>query len=175
MSTTQWILNIALLTWVLLRNVGTRPLDRAAFTVPLLVVGVAAGIFLRDVPTVGNDVALDVLFATIGLGLGVVATTLTRVRLAAGRIVVTAGAAFAALWIAVIGGRIAFAEWATGPGSRPVGQFSRAPLTPGADAGTAAFVLRALAMVLARLVPPAAVAVAPRRRIAAPAAAPVGA
>jgi hypothetical protein len=152
MSTTQWILNCTLLGWVLVRNVGTRPLGRSAFTVPLIVVAVAAGIFLRDVPTAGNDVALDVLFAVAGLVLGLGATAVTRVRPVDGRVVVTAGAAFAALWIAVIGGRIAFAEWATGAGSRTVGQFSRDHLITGADAWTAAFVLMALAMVLGRLV-----------------------
>ncbi len=175
MSTTQWTLNIALLAWVLLRNVGTRPLDRAAFTVPLLVVGVAAGIFLRDVPTAGNDVTLDVLFASAGLALGLVATALTRIRLDGGRLFVTAGAAFAGLWIAVIGGRIVFAEWATGAGSRTVGQFSRDHLITGADAWTAAFVLMALAMVFGRLLTTAVVAAASHRRLSAPVAASVGA
>jgi hypothetical protein len=160
---------------VLLRNVGTRPLDRAAFTVPLLVVGVAAGIFLRDVPTAGNDVTLDVLFATAGLALGLVATALTRIRLDGRRLFVTAGAAFAGLWIAVIGGRIVFAEWATGAGSRSVGQFSRDHLITGADAWTAAFVLMALAMVFGRLLTTAVVAAASRRRLGAPVAATVGA
>jgi hypothetical protein len=175
MTTTQWILNIALLGWVLIRNVGTRPLDRAAFTVPLIVVGVAAGVFLRDVPTAGNDVALDVLFAMAGLGFGALATALTRVRLVAGQIVVTAGAGFAGLWFAVIGGRIAFAEWATGAGARTVGQFSRDNLITGADAWTAAFVLMALAMVLGRIVTTGAWAAASRSRLAAAAATPVGA
>lgn len=164
MNTTQWILNLALLAWVLLRNLGSRPLDRAAFTVPLLVVGVAAAMFLRDVPTAGNDVALEVLFAAIGLGLGALATALTTLRTVSGRIVVTAGTAFAALWLAVIGGRIAFAEWATGSGARTVGQFSRDHVITGADAWTAAFVLMALAMVLGRLLTTAARAATTRRR-----------
>ena len=168
MSTTQWILNIALLAWVLLRNVGTRPLDRRAFTVPLLVVAVAAGVFLRDVPTLRNDLQLDVVFTAAGLALGVLATALTRIRVDAGRVVVTAGAAFAGLWIAVIGGRILFAEWATGSGAASVGRFSREHLITGADAWTAAFVLMALAMVVARLVSTAAWAAASRRRLAAP-------
>ncbi len=167
MSTTQWILNISLLAWVLLRNVGTRPLDRAAFTVPLLVVGIAAGIYLRDVPTLGNDVTLDVLFAATGLALGALATGLTRIRVTGGRLVVTAGAAFAGLWIAVIGGRILFAEWANGSGAATIGRFSRDHLITGADAWTAAFVLMALAMVLGRLLTTAAWATASRRRISA--------
>jgi hypothetical protein len=165
MSTTQWILNIALLAWVLLRNLGTRPLDRAFVTIPLLVVGVAAGIFLRSVPTAGNDVFLDVVFAGAGVVLGAVATALTRVRVEAGRLVVTAGAAFAALWIVVIGGRVLFAEWATGSGSRTIGRFSMEHLITGADAWTAAFVLMALAMVLSRVVTTGIRAAASRRSL----------
>ena len=164
MTAVQWTLNLTLLGWVLLRNVGTRPLDRAALTVPLLVVGIAGGIFLRDLPTDGNDVPLDVLFTAAGLVLGLAATAVTRIRPVEGRLVVTAGAAFAALWIAVIGGRIAFAEWANGAGSRTVGQFSRDHLITGADAWTAAFVLMALAMVLGRVLSTAAWGAVARRR-----------
>ena len=72
-----------------------------------------------------------------------------------------------ALWIAVIGGRILFAEWATGAGSRTVGQFSRDHLITGADAWTAAFVLMALAMVVGRLLTTAVVAAASHRRFVA--------
>jgi hypothetical protein len=99
MSTTQWILNIGLLAWVLLRNLGT-------------------------------------------------------------------GAAFAGLWIAVIGGRILFAEWANGSGSRTIGRFSVEHLITGAEAWTAAFVLMALAMVVARVVTTGLWAAASRRSVA---------
>ena len=50
----------------------------------------------------------------------------------------------------MIGGRIAFAQWATGAGGRAVGEFSMQHHISGADAWTAAFVLMALTMVLAR-------------------------
>ena len=68
-----------------------------------------------------------------------------------GRIVTTAGVGYAVLWIAVIGGRIAFAYSATGWASRSVGEFSIAQQITGAAAWTAAFVLMALAMVLTRV------------------------
>ena len=63
MSTTQWILNLGLLGWVLLRNLGSKPVTRATFAVPLLIVAVAAAVFLTDIPTIGNDVPLDVIGA----------------------------------------------------------------------------------------------------------------
>lgn len=159
MTTTQWILNGALLAWVLLRNLGSRPVDRAMFALPLLMVAVAGGLFLRDLPTAGNDLTLEGLGAGAGLLLGVLATALTRFDRREGRLVVRAGAAFAALWIAVIGGRVLFAEWATGSGARAVGEFSMRHAITGADAWTCAFVLMALAMVVGRMASTALVAV----------------
>jgi hypothetical protein len=152
MTTTQWILNGALLAWVLLRNLGTRRVGAGTYLVPVLVVNVAAVLFLRDVPTDGNDAVLEALGIAAGLLLGVLATGLTRITADGQRTLIRAGAGFAALWIAVIGGRIAFAEWATHAGARAVGEFSLHHAITGADAWTAAFVLMALAMVVGRTV-----------------------
>lgn len=156
MSMTQWTLNVALVAWVLLRNLGTRPVGRGTYLVPLLVVAVAGAIFLRDLPTGGNDLTLEMVGAATGLVLGVLATGLTGMTRDGDRPLVRAGAAFAALWIVVIGGRVAFAEWATHGGARAVGEFSVRHSITGADAWTAAFVLMALAMVLARVASTAA-------------------
>lgn len=156
MSTSQWILNFALLSWVLLRNLGNRSVGRGTYLVPLLVVAAAGGLFLRDLPTGGNDVVLEAVGGVAGLALGVLATGLTRMTRDGDRTVVWAGPAFAGLWIAVIGGRASFAEWATHGGARSVGTFSVRHAITGADAWTAAFVLMALAMVLARVASTAA-------------------
>jgi hypothetical protein len=151
MTTTQWILNLVLLAWVLSRNLGTRPVRRTTFVVPALLVALASAAYLRDVPTQGNDGRLELVGAVVGVGLGVLSALLTRVgRAPDGRLVVTAGAAFAALWVAVIGGRVAFAEWATHDGARAVGEFSMRHAITGAGAWTAAFVLLALGMVAGR-------------------------
>jgi hypothetical protein len=149
MSTAQWILNCTLLGWVLSRNLGTKPLTRSTFLVPAAVVAICAYAFLRNVPTLGHDVQLELLGAGSGAVLGLVAAALTKVRQVGGR-VVSAGVAFAVLWVVVIGGRIAFAEWATHSGARTIGEFSMRHQITGADAWTAAFVLMALAMVLSR-------------------------
>jgi hypothetical protein len=166
MTTTQWILNGALLAWVLLRNLGTRPVARTMYALPLLIVGVAGAVFLRELPTAGNDLALEGVGAAAGLVLGAAATGLTRIERVEGRTVVRAGAAFAGLWIAVIGGRVLFAEWATHAGARAVGGFSVRHALTGADAWTCAFVLMALAMVVGRMATTAAV-VARRTAVAA--------
>ena len=56
MSTAQWILNLALLGWVLTRNLGTRRVTRATFLVPLVVVGAAVAYLVTyDWPSVFVD------------------------------------------------------------------------------------------------------------------------
>ncbi|MGZ4774568.1 MAG: hypothetical protein ACXVYW_04600 [Oryzihumus sp.] len=152
MSTTQWILNLGLLAWVLLRNLGSHRVTRGTSLVPAVIVLVVGGVFLQDVPSAGNDTGLELIGLAGGAVLGVVAAALTRVRREGQEVVVRAGVAFAALWVVVIGGRVAFAEWATGAGSRTVGEFSMRHLITGADAWTVAFVLMALAMVTVRMV-----------------------
>src|SRR3954471_11738383 len=98
MSTTQYLLNAGLLAFVLWANLGTRVVTRVRFTLPLLLVAVAATVFLRDVPTIGNDVQLDLVGVGIGAVLGLVAAALIRVgRDGRGRLVMRAGVAYAAL------------------------------------------------------------------------------
>ena len=73
MSTAQWILNLALLGWVLTRNLGTHRVTRSTFLVPLAVVAAAGGWFLRDLPTAGHDVGLELIGVAAGLVLGTLA------------------------------------------------------------------------------------------------------
>ncbi|MGN6685936.1 MAG: hypothetical protein ACTHK1_00200 [Actinomycetales bacterium] len=165
MSTAQWFLNCTLLGWVLLRNLGSKPLTRGLLLVPIAVCVVAAAVFLRDLPTAGHDLTLELVGLTIGLLLGGVATLLTRIDQTGRGLVVQAGAGFALLWVVVIGGRIAFAEWANGVGASSIGRFSMQHAITGADAWTAAFVLMALAMVVGRVVTTAARAALRRRQL----------
>jgi hypothetical protein len=152
MSTTQYLLNAGLLAFVLWANLGTRSVTRARFTLPLLLVAVAAGVFLRDVPTAGHDLTLELAGVAAGAVLGLVAAALVRVdRDRAGRLVMRAGAAYAGVWIAVIGGRCTFAYGAEHWFGRAIGEFSMTHRITGSDAWTAAFVLMALAMVVTRV------------------------
>ncbi len=160
MSTTQWILSIVLLAWALVRNLGTRQVALGTFVLPVVIVVAAASFFLFPLPTAGHDLDLVLTFGAVGVLFGLAASAVTRLHHRDGKLVATSGAAFATLWLVMIGGRIAFAEWATGTGSRTVGMFSRDHAITGADAWTAAFVVMALGMVLARTV---ALAVRTRR------------
>ncbi|MBD3782102.1 MAG: hypothetical protein IE926_03960 [Micrococcales bacterium] len=160
MSTTQWILSIVLLVWALARNLGTREVALVTFVLPLGIVVAAAAYFLVPFPTAGNDLDLVLAFGVVGVLFGLAASGVTRLHHQDGRLVATTGTSFAVLWLVMIGGRVAFAQWATGAGARAVGSFSRDHAITGADAWTVAFVVMALGMVLARTV---ALAVRTRR------------
>ncbi len=151
MTTSQYFLNLALLAWILSSNLGSRALTRRRFTVPLFVVAAAGWFYLSDAPTLGNDGMLELAGLLAGVALGTLAAFTVRVRREGDRVVATAGVAFAALWVAVIGGRVLFAYGADHWFPRAIGEFSRDHFITGADAWTAAFVLMALAMVVSRL------------------------
>jgi hypothetical protein len=152
MNTTHYLLNAGLLAFVLWANLGTRTVSRPRFTLPLLLVAVAAAVLLRDLPTAGHDLGLELAGVAAGAVLGVIAAALIRVdRDHSDRLVMRAGAAYAALWIAVIGGRCVFAYGADHWFPRAIGEFSMTHQITGADAWTAAFILMALAMVVVRV------------------------
>ncbi|MER7282254.1 hypothetical protein ABT369_48275 [Dactylosporangium sp. NPDC000244] len=164
MSTTQYLLNAGLLAFVLWSNLGTRAVTRARIALPLLLVAVAAWFFLHDLPTLGNDLRLELAGAGAGAVLGLAAAALIRVgRDAEGRLVMRAGAAYAALWIAVIGGRVLFAYGAEHWFPAAIGRFSMTHEISGAAAWTAASVLMALVMVVVRVAASAALALRARR------------
>jgi hypothetical protein len=151
MSTSQYILNLGLLAVILGGNLGTRSMTLRRLILPLVLVVIAGFFYLRDIPTAGNDTYLEIAGALSGVLLGVAAALLVRVRRQDQRVLATAGIAFAALWIVVIGGRILFAYGATHWFPRAIGTFSMQHQIVGAGAWTAAFVLMALAMVAVRV------------------------
>jgi len=134
----------------MLSQLGTHVASARRLLVPLGVVGVVALNLLPGTPTAGNDIAFEAIGVAAGALLGVAVAALMRVRTnAAGQVTVTSGLAYAVLWTAVIGSRLAFALWATGPGARQVGTFSMANHITG-PAWTSFFVLMALTMVATR-------------------------
>lgn len=151
MSTAQWILNLALLGWVLTRNLGTHRITGSTVLVPLTILVVATAWILRALPTAGHDIGLELVGAAAGVVLGLAATALIRTRPIEEHLVATAGAGFAAGWVAAIGGRMLFAQWATHGGARTIAEFSMRHQITGADAWTAGFVLMAVMMVAVQL------------------------
>ena len=151
MTTSQYLLNAGLLAYILASNLGAHAVTRRRMTLPLVLVAVAAAVFLRSIPTLGNDLVLELIAVAAGVGLGVLAGLLVRVRNDGGRLFTSAGTPYAALWVFVIGGRVLFAYGADHWYARAIAEFSMRHQITGADAWTCAFVLMALSMVLARV------------------------
>lgn len=151
MSTSQYALNVALLAYILLSNLGIHAVTRRRLVLPVVLVVVAGEVFLHDLPTAGNDARLELVGLGVGVLLGVVAGLLVRVRRSGSEVLMSAGTAYAALWVGVIGGRMVFAYGADHWFTQRIGLFSYEHRITGADAWTAAFVLMALAMVLTRV------------------------
>ncbi len=159
MSTSQYLLNLALIGYILYSNLGTKTLTRQRILLPVLIVAAVGCWFLQDLPTAENDAALELVGAAVGVALGLAAAFLVRVEQTSdGRVVATAGIAYAALWIAVIGGRMLFAYGADHWYPEAIARFSITHQFTGADAWTAAFVLMALTMVLTRVAATALIA-----------------
>ena len=159
MTASEYLLNFALLAFVLHSNLGTKAMTRKRMVRPLIIVAISGSTFLTSVPGAGNDRVLEAAGLLAGVALGIVSALLVRVRWTPAGVVTTAGAGFAALWIAAIGGRVAFAYGADHWFSQGLVNFSRTNDITSSDAWAAAFILMALAMVIARTVVTAAQAV----------------
>ena len=152
MTASEYLLNAALLVFVLHSNLGTHAVTRKSVIRPLILVASVGSFFLGSIPGAGNDHLLEGTGLLIGIVLGVASAALVRVRRTTAGVVTTAGAGFAALWIAVIGGRVAFAYGADHWFSGALVSFSRAHNITSSNAWADGFILMALAMVVTRIV-----------------------
>ena len=154
MNTTEIITFAGLAVFVIATQMGRRRSHLRRLLLPFLAVGIVGYHYLQSVPTVGGDLDFEVSLSLAGALCGVLAAGLMNVERdeQTGRIVTQAGVAYAALWVIVFGGRLAFAWAASHLWSHQVAQFSIQHAITGSAAWTAAFVLMALSMVVARTV-----------------------
>jgi hypothetical protein len=152
MTTSQYVLNATILVWILRANLGSHVLTPRRVLLPLAAAAIAGYFYLQDLPTAGNDLVMEAVGLAAGIAFGLLSALLVRVHRTDRGVVVTAGAAFAALWVAVIGGRMVFAYGSDHWYTDAVVRFSIQHDITGADAWTSAFVLMALAMVATRVV-----------------------
>lgn len=151
MTTSDYLLSFGLLALILYTNLGTRALTRRRFTVPLIAVAAAGWGFLRVLPTAGDDLTLIAVAAAVGVAFGALTGLLSRLdRTPAGQLVTRADAAFAAVWVLVVGGRVLFGYGANQFWHTAVVRFSIQHQITG-PAYRYAFVLMALTMVVGRL------------------------
>jgi hypothetical protein len=153
MTTGELLLNLGVLAFVLISGLGTRPLNGRRFRLPIAIVVVVGLIFLRNVPTSGNDVTLEVILGILGVAFGGLAGSFMAVSRdsSTGSLITRAGAPYAIAWIAVIGARIFFSYGAKYLFANQIVTFSEVHSITGSSAWTAALVIMALAMVVTRV------------------------
>jgi hypothetical protein len=141
----------SLLVVLVLRQIRESRLDLAAILMPLGIIGIVGKTYLSTVPTGGNDLLLIVGLTTVGVLFGTVSALATRIRTDGGRFaLVKVGWIGAGVWMLSMGGRFAFAVWASHGGGPHLYHFSVAHDLD-IKVWTAALVLMAFGEVLSRV------------------------
>ena len=152
MDTTQVITVAGIAAAIIITQVGRHPVTLRRFLLPLAIAGGVAYHYLQGVPAIGGTLDFEIALSLVGIALGVLAASMIQVErdVQTGRLVLQAGFMYAALWVIVFGGRLAFAWAATHIWTQQVMQFSLDHGITGSAAWTDAFVLMAVSMVLTR-------------------------
>jgi hypothetical protein len=149
---TMYVIN-AILVLLVIRQIREHPLDLRSLAGPVLAVGTVAVLFLRSVPSGGNDVLLETACVAAGAAMGALAGLTTHLRRGDdGRALARAGWLAAGLWITAVGARMAFAIAASNGAGPAIARFSIAHQITSQDAWVAALIMMALADVLTRLI-----------------------
>jgi hypothetical protein len=167
MLTKALIVNAVVLFAVLEADFGpARKVGAFRLLRPLLTTLAIVPLFLAAVATHGTGLALEIGGGVAGVLLGITAARLLSVRRepATGRLVTRAGAAYAALWIAVIAARSCFSIGAVHWFSHPLGTWMVSNQVSGA-AITDTLIFMAIGMTLARTLGLAVRANEIRRRV----------
>ena len=152
MLTNALIVNGLVLLAVLESDLGpARKLSRFRLLRPLLLSVSIVPMFLEALATQGTGLALEIGGGVVGILLGLAAVSLMSIRRepATGRLVTRAGAAYAALWIAVIAARSCFSIGAVHLFNHPLATWTIDHQVSGA-AITDTLIVMAVAMTLTR-------------------------
>ena len=151
MTTTDWIIDIALIV-IVLRQIREERLSLRFLLIPVAVVGYVASHYLHALPTAGNDLTLAAIGLVGGAALGIAGGLTTRVRAAGGNAYVHAGFTAATIWIGSMTARLAFIIYIThSSGQAWLERFSQAHDITSATAWQDALVILALTEVIGRI------------------------
>ncbi|HEX2904569.1 MAG TPA: hypothetical protein VHO01_14030 [Jatrophihabitans sp.] len=150
MTTTDWILDIALLA-IVFRQIRESRVDARFVLIPLALVGYFATKYLHALPTAGNDLVLITTLVAIGAALGIAGGLVTRVRYDGTHALVRAGWLAVVLWVVGMGSRMAFQIYVSHGGGPAVGRFSIEHHITTDQAWVTAFVLMAFTEVATRV------------------------
>jgi hypothetical protein len=152
--TSAMIVNAIVLAAVLEADLGShRKVGRLRIARPLLLAAGIVPLYLKAFATHGTGLGLELAGAAAGLLAGIAAASLTHVyrSTTTGKPVSRAGAAYAALWITVIGARAAFSYGSVHWFSTPLGHWmARNDVSVAAITDT--LILMAVGMLLARTI-----------------------
>jgi hypothetical protein len=120
-----WILIIVVLVAVVFLRLGRHRYTRRQRIVTLAVVAVLVLNYVKNMPTSGNDVLLEMACLALGALFGVVMLAVTSVEqdTTTGDVWVKAGIAYLLLWVILLGSRVFFAYSATGWARQDVGRY----------------------------------------------------
>jgi hypothetical protein len=146
-----WIVNLAVLASVLGTDLGRREITKRRLLRPAIVAAVIVPMYLKHPATSGNGLVLELALGALGLMLGLAAAALLRTRRdpETGTVSTQGGAAYAALWTAVVGARLTFSYGAQHWFNESLGRWMYQHAVT-SDALTDALVLMAIAMLLGR-------------------------
>jgi hypothetical protein len=110
MPTSALILSAAILAGVFLSDLGVRAVTRKRLIRPLVIAGVAGASYLTAFATSGSGLAIEIAGVGAGAALGLLAATLMHVEHdeRQGHAVTRTGYGYAAIWVVVVGARLAF-------------------------------------------------------------------
>jgi hypothetical protein len=109
MKTTDYLIN-ALFILIVFRQARERELDRRSVIIPLAIVAYVAHLYIRSIPTGGNDLVLIGALGSVGLAFGIASGFATHVRAGANGVALArVGWIAGALLVAGIGSRMVFA------------------------------------------------------------------
>lgn len=150
MRTTDYLIN-AVFVLIVLRQARERALDRRSVILPLAIVAYVAHLYLRSIPTAGNDLVLIGALGAVGLACGLASGFATHVRAGEhGYAMARVGWLAGVLLVAGIGSRVAFAFALSHGAHHAIASFSYAHEI-GAVAWPVALVLMALLEVTTRI------------------------
>lgn len=151
MSTVDYVID-ALLVLVIVRQVRAHELTSRSLLLPLVLLAVAAAIYVRPASVHGGGLALVAALIVLGALLGTISGAGDRMWSdPAGRLFARAGAVSVVAWVVGMGSRFAFVYYAYHGGARSVASFSARHHIGGAAVWTLALFLMAVGQVLARL------------------------